>query len=140
MNFRKFMTLLAIVTVSLSMIYGSCNKDDDDPAPVPTPYSPGFDVSSISGIVGGIEAIEFAIRCTTDDVELVRIDVRAPDGSSGTYTGGGDIWLKDEMMYIPDTFPKVSGTWSFTISGTIKSGSHNGEGYSVSKSVPVGAK
>ncbi len=133
------MTIMAFIAVSFTMIYGECNSKDD-PEPEPVAYTPGFVATSISGQVGGVDVIEFSIRCTTDDVELVRIDVRAPDGSSGTYTGNGNIWLQNEAMLIPDTFIKMSGTYTFTMSGTLKSGSHNGEGFTASASVSVSGK
>lgn len=137
---RKLFTLLGVVALSFTMMYGDCNSSKDDPTPTPTVYNPTFVATSVSGSSNGVDVIEFYIRCSSDDVELTRIDVKAPDGGSFTYSGNGNIWLKDELMYIPDVFLKLSGSWSFTIAGTIKSGTHNGEGFTSSASISVSGK
>lgn len=136
MKVSSILKLIAITVVSMTMIYGSCNKSDDTPEP--TAYTPIFSATSISGNVGGVDAIEFAVVCTSDDVNITKIVVRAPDGNSYTYTGG--LFVQNQQMIIPDTFVKLSGTWSFTITGSVSGGTHNAEGFSASASVSVSAK
>lgn len=136
MRLNSLLKLIAITFVSMTMIYGSCNKSDDSVEP--TAYTPGFNATSISGNVGGVEVIEFAVVCTTDDVNITKIVVRAPDGNSYTYTGG--LFVQNQQMIIPDTFVKLSGSWSFTITGSVSGGTHNAEGFNASVSVSVSAK
>lgn len=137
MKLNNVFKLIAITLVSVTMIYGSCNKDSD-PEPTPTAYAPIFSATSISGNVGGVEVIEFAVVCTSDDVNITKIVVRAPDGNTDTYTGG--MFVQNQKMIIPATFVKLSGTWSFTITGSVSGGTHNGEGFTGSASVSVSAK
>ncbi|PLX02623.1 MAG: hypothetical protein C0595_10165 [Marinilabiliales bacterium] len=136
MKVNSILKLIAITVVSMTMIYGSCNKDDEKVEP--TAYVPSFNATSISGNVGGVEVIEFAVVCTSNDVNVTKIVVRAPDGNSYTYTGG--LFVQNQQMIIPDTFVKLSGTWSFTISGSVSGGTHNAEGFDASASVSVSAK
>ncbi len=136
MRVNSIFKLIAITLVSVTMIYGSCNKTDDPVAPAP--YLPGFNATSISGNVGGVEVIEFAIVCTTDDVNITKIEVHAPDGSTYTYTGG--LFVRNQQMIIPDTFVKLSGNWTFAITGSVSGGTHNAEGFNASAAVSVSAK
>lgn len=43
-------------------------------------------------------------------------------------------------MIIPDTYVKLSGPWSFTITGSVSGGTHNGEGFNAPTTVQVSAR
>jgi hypothetical protein len=133
--------LIALGTVLMFVMFttSSCKKKDDpEPEPTPTPYSPAFNATSIA-----IDAatIDFIITCTSDDYELIKVEVKSPGGlQDDTFLGNGMLVIKGERIFFPNFFVRTSGTWTFIITGTIKSGAHVGESFTVSTSVSVSGK
>lgn len=61
----------------MTMIYGSCNISDDTPEP--TEYTLNFIATSNSGNIEVVEVMEFAKVCSSDDINITKIVVRASD-------------------------------------------------------------
>lgn len=133
--------LIALGTVLMFVMFttSSCKKKDDpEPTPTPTPYTPVFSATSIA-----IDAttIDFYIACTTDDYELIKVEVKSPGAlQDDTFLGNGMLLIRNEPITFPQFFVRTSGTWTFIITGTIKSGTHVGESFTVSTSVSVSGK
>lgn len=140
MNAKILLKVMGVVLLSMTMIYGSCNKDDD-PEPTPTPYSPTFDLTYYTQPIGGIDYLDFVLVCLSDDWEMIKVKITAPGGAGDeTYTGNGQLQLRGEPFTFPEYFLKLGGTWTFTITGNIKSGDHNGESFTVTKSASISGK
>jgi hypothetical protein len=140
MNVKSLLKVLGILFLSMTFVFGNCNKDDD-PTPTPTPYSPGFSATYFSVDMGGVQYLDFYITCTTDDWEMIKVVVTAPGGAgSDTYTGGGAIQLRGEPFTFSEYFLKLGGTWSFAITGNIKSGTYVGESFVVVTTLNVSGK
>jgi hypothetical protein len=60
-------------------------------------------------------------KCITDDILLTKVIIKDPFNISYTYTGNQQLWLKDEIVGFPDTYPKSSGTWFLTFYGNLSS-------------------
>lgn len=117
----------------------SCSKKDDpEPAPAPPAYVPSFSATSIA-----IDAttIDFYIACATDDYELVKVEVKSPGGlQDDTYLGNGMLLIRGESITFPNFFVRTSGTWTFIITGTVKSGANIGTSFTATTSVSVSGK
>ncbi len=132
--------MLAVALISTAMVFTGCKKEEA-PAPPPAAYVPGFSATAVPYNVGGVDYLSFMISCTTDDFEVIKVVVNGPGGSvSDTYTGNGTIFLQNEPMTLSNDYLKLLGTWTFTITGNLKSGSHVGESFSASSSVNVSGK
>ncbi len=119
----------------MTMIYGSCSKSSD-PEPPPAPYVPSFSATSIAQDTD----ILFGVTCVTDDFTYTKLVVKVPTSESFTYTGTGAIVLKGEVVAVPDVFNRLSGTWTFTVTGTISGGTNAGTGFVTSTTLNVSAK
>lgn len=135
MNAKNLLKVLGVILLSMTMIYGSCNKNDD-PDPTPAPYVPGFSATSMAS---GTDII-FGITCTTDDFTYTKMVVTAPTAEQIQYAGTGAIVLRGETVTVPDVFNRLSGTWNFAITGTISGGTNAGVGFTATTSVNVSAK
>jgi len=141
MNIKNLLKVLGVLLLSMTFVYGSCNKDEDPVTPTPTPYNPSFSATYYSQDMGGVQYLDFYITCTSDDWEMIKVVVNYPGGAGNdTYTGGGAIQLRGEPFTFPDYFLKLGGSWNFTITGNIKSGTHVGESFVASTSVNVSGK
>ncbi len=118
----------------MTMVYGSCNEKDD-PEPPPPAYVPTFKATSLAS---GIDII-FGVICTTDNFTFTKLVVTAPTTEQDTYVGTGAIVLSGETVPT-DVYPRLSGTWTFTITGTISGGTNAGTGFVTSTTVNVSAK
>jgi|APDOM4702015191_1054821.scaffolds.fasta_scaffold319640_1 hypothetical protein len=115
----------------------SCKKDEADPVTPPAAYVPVFSATSLA-----IDAstIDFYITCVTDDYELVKVEVIYPGGlGSETFTGPLMI-VKGSPITFPNYFTRMSGNWTFRITGTIKSGTNTGTSFVATTSVSVSGK
>lgn len=140
MNAKNLLKVLGVLLLSMTMVYGSCNKDED-PAPTPTPYSPSFSATYFSVFNGGVEVLDFYITCVSDDWEMIKVEVIYPGGAGNDlFTGNGAIQLRGEPFTFPNYFLKLGGTWTFNITGNIKSGSHVGESFVVSTTLNISGK
>lgn len=142
MKVKNLLKLFAIALLSMTMVYSSCEKEDDaDPTPTPVAYTPIFDLTYLTVPVGGTDYLDFAITCTSDNWEMISVAVSAPGGlGNETYAGNGQIQLRGAPFTFSDIFVKLGGSWSFTIVGNIKSGDHVGESFTVVKSVSISGK
>lgn len=145
MKKTRLFFLLGILLMSTALVLSSCKKDEDDdepaPAPTPTAYSPIFSPTYLIVDGGGVELLDFYITCTTDDWEMIKVIVTYPGGlGSEEYIGSGQIMTAGSPFTFSNYFPKLGGTWTFAITGNIKSGAHVGESFTVATSVNVTGK
>jgi len=110
---KKQNTFLAIGILLLStvILFSACKKKTDDPVPV---SAPTFVVTSQPN---GTDYFNIWAKCITDDILLTKVIIKDPFNISYTYTGNQQLWLKDEIVGFPDTYPKSSGTWLLTFYG-----------------------
>lgn len=140
MKVKNLLKVLGVILLSMTMVYGSCNKEDD-PVPPPAPYVPGFSATYFSVNAGGVDVLDFYITCTTDDWEMIKVDVVYPGGAGNDlFTGNGALQLRGEPFTFPNYFLKLGGSWTFNITGNIKSGTHVGESFVVSTTIAVSGK
>jgi hypothetical protein len=100
-------------------------------------YVPTFSSTSMA-----IDAttIDFYITCTSDDYDLVKVDVIYPGGlGTETYTGPLNMTMNSPITF-PNYFTRMSGTWTFKITGTISSGTHIGTSFLATTTVSVSGK
>lgn len=135
MNAKILLKVLGVLFLSMTLIYGSCEKDED-PEPAPVAYVPSFSVISQPGG----DQLAFAVICATDDFTFTKLIVTAPTTEQFTYPGGGGIVVRGQQTVIPDIFNRISGTWSFQITGTISGGTNAGVGFNATTSMSVSAK
>ena len=110
---KKQNTLLAIGIMLLCtvILFSACKKKTDDPAPVSNP------VFVVTSQPNGTDYFNIWAKCITDDILLTKVIIKDPFNISYTYTGNQALWLKDEIVGFPDTYPKSSGTWLLTFYG-----------------------
>ncbi len=131
--------MLTVAFISTAFVFTGCKKAA--PAPPPAAYVPGFSATAVPYNEGGVDYLSFMVSCTTDDIEIIKVVIHGPGGAvSDTFTGNGTIFIQNEPMTFSNDYVKLLGTWSFTITGNIKSGTHSGEGFSASTSVSVTGK
>ncbi len=135
MKVKSLLKVLGVLLLSMTFVYGGCNKDED-PTPTPTPYTPSFSATSI----GSGTDIIFGITCITDDFTYTKLVVTAPTSETIQYAGTGAIVLRGETVTVPDVFNRLSGNWMFSITGTISGGTNAGVGFTATTSVNVSAK
>jgi len=141
MNSKSLINYLGVILFSMTLVFAtSCSKDDPAPAPEPD-YVPSFSATYYSQNVGGVDYLDFYITCTSDDWEMIKVKVTAP-GGAGTeeFAGSGAIQLQGEPFTFPQYFLKLGGSWNFTITGNVKSGSHVGESFSTTTSLNISGK
>jgi len=139
----NFVYLLGIILIGASISLSSCKKDDDPaPAPpAPAPYTPAFSPTYLVVNQGGAELLDFYITCTTDDWEMIKVIVTYPGGlGSEEYIGSGQIVTQGTPFTFSNYFVKLGGTWTFRITGNIKSGTHVGTSFTVTSVVTVTGK
>ncbi len=140
MKTKNVLLILGMMFLAVVFTTSSCKKDDPDPEPEPTPtdYRPRFTATSYTEF----DAIAFYIVCSSDDYELIKVEVKSPGGLQDlTAGGGGSLILKgDPIEFNPPWFLRLSGTWTFIVTGTIKSGDHIGQSFTESCSVSVSGK
>lgn len=121
-------TNLIMMLLFASLFIGCPNPDGPEPEPEPEPTPEPAVVFSIASqnttLVYGNEGILF-YATPAEDVVLVKAEIKNPVGdiitynlNSTTYISGQAISLQDAgMAYI-----KVSGTWTFTFTGSRATG------------------
>ena len=114
---KKQNTFLAIGILLLStvILFSSCKKKADDPVPVTNP------VFVVTSQPNGTDYFDIWAKCITDDILLTKVIIKDPFNISYTYTGNQQLWLKDEIVAFPDSYPKSSGTWLLTFYGNLMS-------------------
>jgi len=146
MKKSKLFYLVAVMFVSMALVFSSCKKDDD-PAPAPPPvdpcdtYLPNFSPTYLVFNQGGVDVLDFYITCTSDDWEMIKVIVTYPGGlGSETYTGNGTIMTAGAPFTFSNYFVKLGGQWTFAITGNIKSGNCVGKSFTVVTSMQVTGK
>jgi len=126
---KKTALLFTICALFLSafVMCSGCKKktSTDEETYVPPPYSPSFLASATSYTSGGYKVLAFEIKCTTDDVEITSLVISGPSANA-TYTGNGEVFQKNQSIFLPDEFLYLEGKYSFTIKGIIKSSNNYG--------------
>jgi hypothetical protein len=145
MKKRTLFYLVGIMVMGLALSMSACKKDDDDPEPTPPPpppaYTPSFSPTYLVVNQGGVELLDFYITCTTDDWEMIKCIVTYPGGlGSQEFIGSGQIVTRNTPFTFSQYFTKLGGTWSFAITGNIKSGTHVNESFTVTTQVTVTGK
>ncbi|MDA3943384.1 MAG: hypothetical protein PF694_07575 [Bacteroidetes bacterium] len=139
MKTKNVLITLGVIMMTVLITTSSCKKKDDPaPEPTPTPYQPVFSATSIA-----IDAttIDFYIACTTDDYELIKVEVKSPGAlQDDTYLGNGMLLIRNEPITFPNFFVRTSGNWTFIITGTIKSGANIGKSFTATATVSVSGK
>jgi len=113
MKKRNTFLAIGILLLSTVILFSACKKKTDD-TPTPTPSAPSFVVTSQPN---GTDYFFIWAKCITDDILLTKVIIKDPFNQSYTYTGNQQLWLKDETIAFPDTYPKSSGTWRLTFYG-----------------------
>ena len=136
---------MAVLLMSTAMVFSSCKKDEDPP-PAPPPvdpcenYLPNFSPTYLV-IAGQVEYLDFYITCTTDDWEMIKVIVASPGGLiTETFTGNGMIMTQNAPFGFSNIFIKLGGTWTFAITGNIKSGDCVNKSFTVTTSILVSGK
>lgn len=135
MNSKNLFKFLGVILLSMTMVYSDCSGSKDDPEPEPVAYVPSFTVTSMAS---GLDII-FGVICTTDNFTYTKLVVTAPTTEQDTYVGTGAIVLSGETV-ATDVYPRLSGTWTFTVTGTISGGTNAGVGFVTAATVNVSAK
>ena len=123
---KKMYYPLLIVTLVIAI--SGCSKKSDNPvAPLPpTEAQPSFSITAQPvTLATGDAGLQFIARCTTDDVDLVKVIVQNPRGQSQTFNAGNTEFVKDEEFYCEDQatgYFKYLGTWSLTFVGNKATG------------------
>jgi len=108
---------------------------------VDPPYTPAFSPTYLIVDVGGVEYLDFYITCVTDDWEMVKIVVTYPGGlGSEAYVGSGTVLTAGTPFTFSNYFVKLTGTWTFTILGYVKSGPHINKSFTAMTTVHVTGK
>lgn len=140
MNTKNLLKFAIVMLMGVSMVFMSCTKDDD-PEPTPVAYTPTFSATYISFPAGGVDWLNFAITCTSDDWEMIKCDVIYPGGlGNDLFEGNGQLQLRGVPFGFNADFLKMGGTWTFTITGNIKSGTHVGESFVTSTTLNISGK
>ncbi len=137
MKTKKITLSLGLILMFFLIAATSCKKEPAAPDVPPAAYVPAFSATSIA-----IDAttIDFYITCITDDYNLVKVEVIYP-GGLGTDTFQGPLNLiKGAPITFPNYFTRMSGTWTFRVTGTISSGTNIGTSFVSSTSVSVSGK
>jgi len=143
MKKSKLFYLVAILFVSMALVFSSCKKEEAAPAPAPPPaaYTPAFSPTYLVVNQGGVELLDFYITCVTDDWEMIKTIVTYPGGlGSEEYIGSGQIVTQGSPFTFSNYFVKLGGTWTFAITGNIKSGVHLNTSFTVVTSMTVTGK
>jgi hypothetical protein len=111
-------TKAMILSMSLLFLFSmlalpSCKKEKEEVIIVPA-YVPVFSATSIT--LTGAD-IDFAITCVTDDVEIIKVEVKFPGGLGNEIFQGPLQMIKDQPFFFPNPFVRISGTWTFIMTG-----------------------
>jgi hypothetical protein len=113
---KKQNTLLAIGIMLLStvILFSSCKKKSEDPAPV---SAPTFLMSSVPDPADP-NAVIFQFKCTTNDVRLTKVVINDPLGLiNDTYDLQQMTVIQNTVYFFNFSYTKASGKWTFTFTG-----------------------
>lgn len=104
--------ILLLVTIILMT---NCKKKED-------PIIPAFIVTATTvQLQGGGEGLQFAAKCTNDDVKMTKVLITDPIQSPAvTYNLNGTYFVKNEIFALQaadEAYFKQIGTWKFQFVG-----------------------
>ena len=112
---KKLTTLMtiSILLLSIAVLLTNCKKD---------PINPAFIVTGTTvQLQGGGDGLQFAAKCTNDDVKLTKVEIVDPLQSPAvTYNLNGTYFVEGEvfaLQAVDEAYFKQIGTWSFTFIG-----------------------
>lgn len=118
----RYPLLLAAIMMALS----GCSKKSNPVGPALPPPAPSFTITAQPVTLSdGSAGLTFFARCTTDDINLIKVVVGFPDGTSQTYNAGDAAIVENQNFGCQDQgygYPKLLGTWSFTFVGNKAAG------------------
>lgn len=119
--------LSGMLLLSAAGVFTSCKKKDKERD------APTFVVTATpSG-----DELQFYFYCSTDDVKLTKLTIKDPLLNEYTYNAGGSTFLKDELYYIDEWYPKQLGTWTFTFVGNF---ADDNSGFNATTNMTVSGK
>lgn len=122
--------ILNILLIATVLLLANCSKDD--------PVVPAFNVTAATvQLQGGGEGLQFAAKCTNDDVKMTKVIITDPLQTSPiTYNLNGNYFVKNEVFALQaadEAYYKTIGTWSFNFVGN-----RTADGASFSVNVTLG--
>lgn len=124
------MTISVFLLITAVMLT-NCKKDPVDPAFIVT--------GTTVDLQGGGEGLQFAAKCTNDDVKLTKVEIVDPILSPAiTYNLNGDVFVKNEIFALQaanEAYYKQIGLWSFTFTGNRTS---DNSSFSIKANLSVG--
>ena len=134
-------TFYSLMITILLIVMSGCSKKSNpvNAPPPPQEAQPSFSITAQPvTLVTGDAGLSFIARCTTDDVNLIKVVVENPRGASVTYNANNNLFVKDQEFQCQDNgqgYVKYLGTWILTFVGNKASGSKSSFNVSVSFSV-----
>ena len=124
--------LSRLVLLSLSLGLTACDSGGDTPTPTPTPTplptpvaAPTFSIASqVVPFDDGSQGLQF-YTTPSEDVTLVRVDIKNPVGQSVTFNANNNVALANGTFALQDpsfAYFRISGTWTFTFIGSRAAG------------------
>ena len=132
MKKTAFLSLIGIFLFSLMMTTESCKKTstpEEEYYPPPA-YSPTITAQGVKYYSSGYYFFYFELVCTSDAIMVSSVNLSGPTGTY-TYNGDATVYAQNQKIYIYDEDHLLykDGKYTFTVKGTITSGSHSGESF-----------
>ena len=110
----KTFATVSILFLAGMILMTNCSKDD--------PIVPAFNVTAATvQLQGGGEGLQFAAKCTNDDVKMTKVTITDPlQTNTITYNLNGEYFVKNEIFALQaadEAYFKSIGTWSFSFVG-----------------------
>ena len=118
--------LSGMLLLSAAGAFTSCKKKEDRKAPT-------FVVTATP--LG--DELQFYFYCSTDDIRLTKITIKDPLLNEYVYNAGGSTFLKNELWYIDEWYPKQIGNWSFVFVGNF---ADDNSGFTATSNMMVSGK
>ena len=117
--------VVGLILMSAAILFSGCKKKED---PVILPPS-----ITVTATYDGT-TVEFNCYCVADDLNLTKVDLIDPSGSTGSVPFG-ELWPKNTKFWITiDDNPQPIGKWTLTFTGTVAA---DGRSFSVTVTVNV---
>ena len=142
---RTLLSTISLFMLALGVLGcpGPEYYDEPEPTPAPQPaveQAPDFYATTEPvALDDGTQGFRFVVR-PTQDVVLVKIEIKLPTGSTETYNMNSRTFLKGSQFRLPSgdlAYRRMSGTWKVILTGNKAVGTS--QGFTVTKTVEVGA-
>jgi hypothetical protein len=135
---NKFLLLmLGLSFAGMTLSLEGCKKTETDEEEYfpPVAYSPIITANGVKYITSTYSFLYFELICTTDAIQVTTVTISGPTGTY-TYNGDATIYNQNQKIYLydEDHLLYTEGKYTFTIKGTIRSGTHSGESFTKSTS------